>query len=310
MRLLQFDPDQVAPGRPKNDRMTRRAAAASPPTGHTQLILLVSTSLAVESHSYFGETLSVLTSSLAANQSLNVMRIDGLAEELLDRLRVQQVAGVFAVLGTDPAEREIVCRISEEFPCVWLFGESSAGEQVDHVMTDNLEVGALAADHLLTETNKPFFYVNQRPHGEHFYMRWVGFQLALSRASASAIPVLISKQADEPNGTWPAEVYGPRARFFRSAREAAAFLSDEDWAGGFVGADWMLGDVPPLPGVRLVSCDNVDKHLAARRPRPASISLCGGNVAVVAMDLLRQRIENPHRPTLHLRLRPLLVSSD
>lgn len=232
--------------------------------------------------------------------------------ELSEALANQRVQGslVFLPAGADPAAVESLAR---QTPCVRVMGDSLTQTGVDHVCPDNVAVGHLALQYLLSHGCRECAFMANHPHWEFVRLRAFGFQSAAFAAGLAAPRIFIVSEEKALK-----DYYGMPASAAKTMEELVeAFATKTPRPRGlFVPRDEETATVYRLlahhgikPGkdVIVVSCDNEEIRLAALEPRPASVEIRPAEIGRRAVRQLLHRIAHPDDAAVRLQIAPIIV---
>ena len=188
-------------------------------------------------------------------------------------------------------------------PTVWVLSSHTRLQNwADHVLPDNQEVGALAANYLADQGHRCVALVNDQPEHPGFQERGQSFA-AVAKRRRLEVHLLVAEIDSEDHGDDPWGLGRPGRQAPLVDRLLA--LSPRP-TGLFVPTDEQAFRLYPLlrerrqrPGddLTIVSCDNQDFWLRQLTPRPASIDLNFGWIGQRAVDQLLLRISHPEQPT-------------
>lgn len=214
---------------------------------------------------------------------------------------------VFIPSGLDAAAADPLRR---QLPIVRVMGAQFAAANFDHVAPDNVAIGHLAGEYLLSKGWRKLAYLSLAPDWVLSQQRATGFAARAAEAGIIAESFLL--------GGSPAMTasYGARTHVRESLGELVDALLASRPAGLFVARDEWLVDLYQLlaargikPGedLQIIACDNEHVRLSLLNPRPASIDLNAPEMAVRAVRRLIGRIKHPDESPVRMLVSPRLA---
>ena len=253
--------------------------------------------------------------SVARDLNLNVT-IDGVLDgDELDRTldTAGSLDGAIAFVPA-PADAQLLERLRARVPTVRVMGEETGAAVVDEVRPDNLLIGRLAYEHLAGSGHERLGFVTTRPESAIFFLRYMGFAVAASRAGRPVPHAFVAGRFE------PAAFGGATLHRGQSLAELADLLVAAPVGNRpsalFVSQDVETIGLYPLlaqrgvwPGrdVAIVSCNNEASGLAMLSPRPASIDVGAEEVGRRAVAQLLHRMAHPDEPPVRTLVAPRLV---
>jgi LacI family transcriptional regulator len=196
-------------------------------------------------------------------------------------------------------------------PCVRIMGEVSENEFFDHVTYNNMDIGRLAAEFLLSKGHSKLLYMG-RGAVSPFQDRRHSFMATVRKAGAKAFEILSDDFIDESGN-----MQLPNVKAIGSAIEKMKRFQEFPTAI-FVCADTIaIGlyhtlkhyDIAPGKDVEIVGVNNDSVFLNHFSPRPASVDIHPEAVGRKAVERLLWRIDNPKEPLEKIILEPEMAFS-
>jgi LacI family transcriptional regulator len=193
-------------------------------------------------------------------------------------------------------------------PCVKIMGEASENEFFDHVTYNNMNIGKIAAEYLLSKGHKKLLYMGRENDAEYaFRARRCSFKAAVRKAGAKAFEVLGDDLIDDSG-----KMQLPNVKAIGSAIEKMKRLPEFPSAI-FTCADIIAvglyhtlkhHDIIPGKDVEIVGVNNDSILLNHLSPRPASVDIHPEAVGRKAVERLLWRIDNPKEPLERILIEP------
>jgi LacI family transcriptional regulator len=197
-------------------------------------------------------------------------------------------------------------------PAVWMMGPPPAGFTGDSVQVDHLQVGRLAATHLLGQGHRHGAYLGLRLGTPDYLAGYRGdaFRFHLTRAGGTAHLLLdpdlvhLSRRTHVIDGGRLERLFAgwPRLR----PRPTALFVQSDMFLPAVHRLLRRTG-LKPERDVALIACDNEPRHLRGVTPAPAVIDIRATELGACAVDTLLRRHREPDRPALRILVQPRLV---
>ena len=198
-------------------------------------------------------------------------------------------------------------------PCVSIMGDVSENEFFDHVTYNNMDIGRLAAEFLLSKGHRKLLYMGiENDATPTFCGRRRTFMSAVKKANAKAFEVLADDLIDDSGKMQMPNVkaIGPAIEKMKRLPEfpSAIFTCADIIA---VGLYHTLKHYDIIPGkdVEIVGVNNDSILLNHFNPRPASVDIHTEEIGRKAVERLLWRIENPKEPLGRIELEPEMAFS-
>lgn len=227
---------------------------------------------------------------------------DGPAPSLLSDESCDGVIVLADVAGVSSSTYECI----RNFPCIQIVRTDEQRCFGDEAICDNASVARMAADFLHQQGVKRFGFFNIYPDHEACRERGDFFQFYLQRMGLSATRLV----ADEQDA-----LTRPRHQLAEVLAEQYLSLAEKP-DGMFVPVDFQLPEVysalqargiRPMQDVKIISCDNCERHLARVSPRPVTIDQRLHYLGYHAARQLIWRIQHPDSPPVRLFIKPELI---
>jgi LacI family transcriptional regulator len=196
-------------------------------------------------------------------------------------------------------------------PVVRVMGAQFGPSELDQVAPDNLAIGHLAGEYLLSRGWRRLAFVSLAPTWPLNQMRAGGL---IARGAEAGI-VTRSFVLDASPAV--RAVYGGDAQSYPTVESLVDALIAYGPAGVFVSRDadlielskqFVRRGVRPGEDLQIIGCDNVPAHLAMFDPQPASIDLNAPEIANRAVRRLIGRVRHPEEPPVRMLVAPRLAS--
>jgi DNA-binding LacI/PurR family transcriptional regulator len=223
-----------------------------------------------------------------------------------------QVDGALVLMPVG-CDQTLATTLSRRIPVVRIMGADLGPTIIDHVAPDNMGVGYLAADYLISRGCRQLAFMSMNPDWPISKLRAAGFCQAVDarpEAGASAQPYFTAQANPVAHSyissticlpTWEAVMDE-----FCKRRPDGLFVSRD---AELVHVSRMLKERGIQAGhdLEVVSCDNADALLSTLDNRPTSIDLCVNDIATSAVQLLMSRIKQPSDHAVRILVNPKLA---
>lgn len=226
-----------------------------------------------------------------------------------------EIDGVIIWPSLEGASHETI-EILSMYPRVYVMTGREKRLPGDRVLNDNEQVGAIAANHLISRGHKSLVqldYNDESREKSAWLNRWYGFSETAANSGISVERVVL------PVGTEDTVVM----RFAEEPRVCdmlkAAMLGENKPTGAFSTCDALTAMLYPLmkrlgidigKQVEMVSCNNEQSILAGLDPLPPSIDIHPESIGRRAVEQLRWRIMNrEHGYRISIEIMPELVTA-
>ena len=191
-------------------------------------------------------------------------------------------------------------------PCVKIMGEVSENEFFDHVTYNNMDIGRLAAEFLLSKGHSKLLYMG-RGAVSPFQDRRHSFMATVRKAGGKAFEIL-SDDFIEDSGNMQlpnVKAIGTAIEKMKKLKQfpTAIFACADTIAIGLYHTLKHYGIVPGKD-VELVGVNNDYNVLNHFTPRPASVDIHPEEIGRKAVERLLWRIDNPKEPLGKILLEP------
>jgi DNA-binding LacI/PurR family transcriptional regulator len=292
----------------------KRSPASSPTAdGQAALGLMIAGGEGIwDRYPFFRRAVTHVVEAAQRFGGITVVRGEGDAEQVSRLAKDHGFGGLLVLL---PHGRfELVQRVGDRVPVVWMLGESAGLSPVDHVGPDNDAVGRTACEHLLAAGCTRLMFATDHGALPLVQARAQGFWTQAVRQGRSAACVVAG--VEPAMGT----LYGGQMIAAQDAAAVATAVANHvadsgpgERVGLFVPSDIQAARLHPRlaeAGVfaddklKIVSCDRDAATLMDLNPRPVSIDLDLAAVARTAVDRVMRRIADPDLPLGSIRILP------
>jgi LacI family transcriptional regulator len=255
--------------------------------------------------------------SAASEAGANLLLADvPLADRVPPALEQERVSGVIlkgALQGRwiDSILPELDRRL-RNLPTVWFLGRPH-NAWGDVVQSNDMRVGQIAAEYLLSQGHKHLAFINPKPDQMTFLQRQASFVFHAELAGATVqkfigpvngwrLPLETVKEVEPVQGLVDALVRcrpRPTALFVPGDSVAAMVYRALYNHGLVVGRDFSI-----------ISCNNEAALLAGLSPQLTTIDIHADAIGQRAVDQLAWRISHRDQPAMDLALEPTLLSSE
>jgi DNA-binding LacI/PurR family transcriptional regulator len=198
-------------------------------------------------------------------------------------------------------------------PCVKIMGEFGENEFFDHVTYNNMNIGRIAAEFLLSKGHRILLYIGRKNDaGFAFCERRRTFMAALKKTSAKAFEVLVDDLIDDSGKMQLPNVKaigGAIEKMKRLPEFPSAIFTCADIIAVGLYHTLKHHDIIPGKDVEIVGVNNDSILLNHFNPRPASVDIHPEAVGRKAVERLLWRIENPKEPLEKILLEPEMAFS-
>jgi DNA-binding LacI/PurR family transcriptional regulator len=205
--------------------------------------------------------------------------------------------------------------LRKHVPVVRLMGAQVETALLDQVAPDNIAIGYLAAEYLLSRGCTELAFMTLSPEWSSCKLRASGFTAALDMlagngGTAAKAYFLTPARSVSHSYSLPTVVrpqWSEVMAEFKLRRPTGLFVPHDAELPHIYR---MLSDQGIQPGrdITIVSCDNVETTLSSLVPRPVSIDLGLPTVASTAVRRLIARIETPNEPPVRILSDPSIGS--
>jgi DNA-binding LacI/PurR family transcriptional regulator len=223
--------------------------------------------------------------------------------------REVDAAIVFFMSGLDP---QLLGKLSDSIPLVWVMGSEDVQAAVDHVTADNCGAGQLAYRYLAERNCQRLAFVSDNPGWPFVRLRAQAFANAASDAGKSVEDFLVLPEGATIRG------YGANVVRRPTLEALVEAMAQSRPDGLFVPTDLLLSQIYPMlqkhhlwpeREIQIISCDNEEQRLSMLEPRPASIDIRGEFIGRSAVRQLMHRIAHPSEPPTRILLAPQVAQS-
>ena len=198
-------------------------------------------------------------------------------------------------------------------PCVRIMGDVSDKEFFDHVTYNNMNVGRLAAEFLLSKGHKRLVYMGwKNDAGTAFYNRHISFLSTVREAGAEVFEMLSHDFIDKSGKMELPNVrsIGMAIGKLKQSQEfpTAIFATADIFVIGLYHTLKHYGIIPGKD-VEIIGVNNDYNVLNHLNPRPASVDIHPEEIGRKAVERLLWRIDNPKEPLGKILLEPEMAFS-
>lgn len=239
----------------------------------------------------------------------NVPRADRVPE-VLDRRRIDGVILKGALQGDllGHAEPELIERL-RTISTVWLLGRP-AGCRGDVVQANDMRVGQLAAEHLLSRGHRLLAFVSPKPSQTILWRRQASFAFFAEHAGATVKTYL----GEDRDWTFPSPavdhvelVQGLIDKVLDERPRPTAIFAPDDSVGAMAARALAARGLQIGREISLMSCNNEEPLLMGIHPRLTTIDIHAHEIGARAVDQLAWRMSHPDASYLDLGIEPTLV---
>jgi LacI family transcriptional regulator len=239
----------------------------------------------------------------------NVPGADRIPEVLL-RKRIDGVILKGALQGdlAGHANRELLTQLSG-LPTVWVLGRP-AGFSGDVVQANDLLVGQLAAEHLVSRGHRRLAFVSPKPSQVSLMRRQAGFTFFAQQAGATVKAFLGAGR----NWTFPSLavdnvelVQGLVDKMLNERHPPTAIFAPDDSVGAMVARALSARGLQTGRDISLMSCNNERALLMGIFPALTTIDVHASDIGCRAVDQLAWRIMHREQPSVEVNFEPTLV---
>ncbi|QDU82299.1 Ribose operon repressor [Polystyrenella longa] len=240
----------------------------------------------------------------------NLPTLDQFPEEF-DRKRIDGVILKGALQGdlAGQVNPELVKRV-QELPAVWVLGRPE-GMTGDVVQVDDVRVGKLAAEHLISCGHRHLAFLSPKPSQVSIQRRQASFTFYAQQAGATVNSYL----GNEQDWTFPSPavdhcewVDDLVERLLNTHPRPTAMFTPDDSTGTTVARTLSARNLKAGEDISLMSCNNEQKILEKIQPSLTTIDVHAADIGCRAVDQLAWRIAHPAQPNVDISYEPTLVT--
>jgi len=219
------------------------------------------------------------------------------------------------VFMADEAPFEVLERLHQMVPIVWVMGGQAGPLPVDHISENNMAVGYLAHQYLHDRGLRDLAFFSLIPHKRNARQRGQAFASAAAERRDHCRS-FITTEDPFMTGLFGANVVARNnlnelvEAFVNASPRPKGLFIDRDSTTARVYPLLMRYGIQPGRDVTIVSCDNEELALSALYPRPASIDLGANELGFRATRRLLLRIENRNEPPVFIQTMPQLCPGE
>jgi DNA-binding LacI/PurR family transcriptional regulator len=293
----------------------RRAsmAALNPLEGKNVLLLMLGMDRSLASLPVVASAIDgVEQAASSANAHLLVANVPA-ADRVPDVLLRKRIDGVIlkGTLQGDWANRvapELLARL-RELPAVWVLGRPT-GFSGDVVQVNDLLVGQLAAEHLISRGHRRLAFISPKPSQVALMRRQAAFAFFAQQAGATVKAFLGKDQT----WTFPSSavenvdaVQGLVDKMLAERKRPSAIFAPDDSVGAMVARALAARGLQIGREVSLMSCNNEHALLLGIFPALTTIDVQANQIGCRAVDQLAWRIAHREQSLIELNVEPTLV---
>lgn len=248
----------------------------------------------------------------AANAHLLIANVPGAdrVPEVLLRKRIDGVILKGALQGdlAGQAHPELVAALNE-LPVVWVLGRP-AGFTGDVVQANDLLVGQVAAEHLVSRGHRRLAFVSPKPSQAALMRRQAGFTFFAQQAGAAVKAFLGGEQLwtfPSPAVDTVERVQGLVDRLLRERQIPTAIFAPDDSVGAMVARALAVRGLQIGRDISLMSCNNEQPLLMGIHPALTTIDVHAHAIGRRAVEQLTLRIAQRDQANVEIGLEPTLV---
>lgn len=239
----------------------------------------------------------------------NVPAADRVPEVLL-RKRIDGVILKGALQGNliERANAELLKRL-DELPVVWVMGRP-AGFHGDVVQANDMLIGQVAAEHLVSHGHRRLAFVSPKPSQAVLMRRQASFTFFAERGGATVKSYLGADQDwvfPSPAVDHVELVQGLVDRILKERQRPTAIFAPDDSVGAMVARELAVRGVKTGSDISLMSCNNERSLLMGIHPALTTIDIHAHEIGCRAVDQLAWRIAHRTASCVDVGIEPTLV---
>ena len=207
------------------------------------------------------------------------------------------------------ANRQLIQQLKET-PTVWFLGRPNGADWGDVVESNDVEVGQLAARHLLEKGHRRMALLDPKPRHVTLSQRCGAFAWAAEQAGAEVTTL----RGRASNGRLPFESVGEFkqvdqlvSKVLALRPKPTAIFVPADCIAALVYRSFARRGLCVGKDASLISCNNELPLLTGLYPELTTIDICAERIGRQAVEQLIWRLENREAPKVAVSIEPQLV---